>query len=161
MNEVMETYDEQLISTPVFTEKTAGFWMRFWAFTIDILIISAVSGLTIQPVFAVMNWETSGTWYAPFAILSVIIYYAYFLLLTKFLKQTLGKMIFGLRVEKRSGEALDWMTVLFREGIGRFIQKTLFFLPCIIVPFTPQNKSLADYFADTIVIHEKIYEKKV
>lgn len=159
MNEVIE-YDN--VVKPDYTEKTAGFWMRFWAFLIDLTIISAVSGLTIRPIFAVMDWDMSAsTWYAPFVLLSAVFYYAYFVLMTKFLKQTLGKMIFGLRVEKENGEALDWGTVLFRELIGRFIQKTFFFLPCVIVAFTPQNKGVADYFADTIVVHEKIFEKQV
>ncbi|MER1986994.1 MAG: RDD family protein [Solibacillus sp.] len=160
MNEIIEQYDAPKAS--VYAEKTAGFWMRFWAFLIDLLVISAVTGLTIRPIFAVMDWDMSGTnWYAPFVVLSAVVYYAYFVLLTKFLKQTLGKMIFGLRVEKENGEALDWGTVLFRELIGRFIQKTFFFLPCVIVAFTPQNKGVADFFADTIVVHEKIYEKQV
>ena len=162
MNEVAEVYEEQLIPEQGYTKKTAGFWMRLWAFTIDVLVISAVAGLTIRPVFAVMNWDTSGnSWYAPFVILSAVIYYAYFVLMTKIFKQTLGKMVFGLRVEKDNGEALDWVTVLFREGIGRFINKTLLFLPYIVIAFTPKNKGLADYFADTVVVHEKIYEKQV
>lgn len=160
MNEVIEHFDAPLVRS--YEQKTAGFWMRFWAFLIDVMVISAITGLTIRPIFAVMDWDTSGaSWYAPFVLLAAAIYYAYFILLTKFLKQTLGKMVFGLRVEKENGEALDWGTVLFRELIGRFIQKTFFFLPCIIVAFTPKSKGLADFFADTIVIHEKIYEKQV
>lgn len=159
MNEVMEYYDTP---QPSYVEKTAGFWVRFWAFLVDTMVISAVAGLTIRPIFALMEWDmTSTNWYAPFAVLSVVVYYAYFVLLTKFLKQTVGKMIFGLRVQKDNGEALDWGAVLFRELIGRFIQKTFFFLPAIIIAFTPQNKGLADFFADTHVVHEKIYEKQV
>lgn len=160
MNEVIEQYEAP--PAIAYVEKTAGFWMRFWAFLIDIAIISATTGLTIRPIFALLDWDMTATnWYAPFVLLSAVIYYAYFVLLTKFLKQTLGKMIFGLRVEKENGEALDWGTVIFREVIGRFIQKTFFFLPCLIVAFTPQNKGIADFFADTIVVHEKIYEKQV
>ncbi len=29
----------------VYEQKTAGFWMRFWAFFIDMLVISAVIGI--------------------------------------------------------------------------------------------------------------------
>ncbi len=142
--------------------KTAGFWMRFWAFTLDSLVISAIVGITIRPLFAIMDWDLSGsTWYAPVTILSSVIFYAYFVLLTKFLKQTLGKMVFGLKVEKDNGEPLDWLTVLFREGVGRFINGTLLHLPYLIVAFAPQNKSAADYFADTIVVHENIYVENV
>ena len=153
--EVIEPQDEHEL-------KTAGFWVRFWAFLIDSLVISAVVGLTIKPVFAVFDWDFSkANWYAPAAILSAVIYFAYFVLMTKFLKQTLGKMVFGLYVQKDNGEALDWGTVVFRELIGRFINNCFMHLPYVIVAFTPKNKSAADYIADTTVVHEKIYVKKV
>lgn len=142
-------------------KKTAGFWMRFWAFILDSLIIAAIVGITIRPLFAVMDWDMIGVnWYAPISLLAVFIYYAYFVLLTKWLKQTVGKMVFGLRVEKDNGESLDWLTVLFREGVGRFINGTFFNLPYIIVAFSPNNKSVADYFSDTVVVHEKLYVEK-
>ena len=70
-------------------------------------------------------------------------------------------MVFGIKVEKENGEPLDWMTILFREVVGRFINGTLLYLPYLIVAFSPNNKSIADYFADTVVIHEKIYTKDV
>ena len=100
--------------------KTAGFWMRFWAFLLDSIVISAIVGITVRPLFALMDWDvTGGTWYAPFTLISGAIFYTYFVFMTKFFKQTLGKMVFGLRVEKDNGEPLDWLTVLFREGVGR------------------------------------------
>lgn len=160
MTDVMATfYTEPVEEKTGYHLKTAGFWMRFWAFLMDSLIISALIGATIKPIFLVMDWSlSSSNWYAPIAVLSGVVYYTYFVLLTKYFKQTLGKMIFGLYVQKDNGEALDWLTVLFREGIGRFINNTLFYLPYLVVGFTPKNKSLADYFADTVVVHEKIYE---
>lgn len=159
MTEVIETFDTTpIVEQPSIKLKTAGFWMRFWAFLLDSLVISAIVGIAIQPLFSVMNWDLVGkTWYAPITILSGLIFYAYFVLMTKFFKQTLGKMVFGMKVEKDNGEALDWMTVLFREGVGRFINGTLLYLPYIIVAFAPNNKSAADYIADTVVVHERIY----
>ncbi|MEK4627632.1 MAG: RDD family protein [Solibacillus sp.] len=163
MTEIIETIDTKpSIVAPSVQLKTAGFWMRFWAFILDSLVISAIVGITIRPLFSVMDWDIVGSnWYAPITILSGLIFYGYFVLMTKFLKQTIGKMVFGLKVEKDNGEPLDWMTVLFREGVGRFINGTLLHLPYIIVAFTPQNKSLADYFADTVVVHENIYVENV
>ena len=163
MSDVMETFEAKPIIPEIsYTRKSAGFWMRFWAFLLDTIIVSALIGLTVRPIFALMDWSlASSVWYAPIAIISGIIYYTYFVLMTKFFKQTLGKMVFGLRVEKDNGEALDWVTVLFREGVGRFINNCFFHFPYVIVAFTPRNKSVADYFADTIVVHEKIYEHQV
>ena len=31
--------------------KLAGFWTRFWAYTIDIIVLYAVSGIFIKPIF--------------------------------------------------------------------------------------------------------------
>ena len=41
----------------VYEQKTAGFWMRFWAFFIDMLVISAVIGIVINPIFYLMDWS--------------------------------------------------------------------------------------------------------
>ena len=163
MTEGIEIVDTSIIKDrPELQLKTAGFWMRFWAFLLDSVVISAMVGIAIRPLFALMDWDVTGaTWYAPFTLLSGFIFYAYFVLMTKFFKQTLGKMVFGLTVEKDNGEPLDWLTVLFREGIGRFINGCLLHLPYLIIAFAPKNKSLADYFSDTVVVHENIYVKNV
>ena len=162
MSDVMETVDTAVVVEPSIQLKTAGFWMRFWAFALDFLVISAIVGISVRPLFALMDWSVSDSaWYAPFTIVSGLIFYAYFVLMTKLFKQTVGKMVFGMKVQKENGEALDWMTVLFREGVGRFINGTMLYLPYLIVAFAPNNKSIADYFADTIVVHENIYVQKV
>ena len=80
-------------------------------------------------------------------------------IMTKFFKQTLGKMVFGLKVvslvpEKR----LTWDVVLFREVIGRYINSV--YITYLIVGFTPKKQGIHDYFADTAVIHEKLFRKK-
>ena len=143
-----------------YTNKEAGFWIRFWAFIIDSLIVSSIIGICINPIFHLFDWNLNSTnWYAPIVIISGIIYYAYFVLMTKFFAQTLGKMIFGLKVKKDSGEQLDWMTVLFREGVGRFVSNTFMKLPYLIVVVTPNHKALHDFVADTVVIHEETYKE--
>ncbi|MCP1145573.1 RDD family protein [Lysinibacillus endophyticus] len=142
-----------------YEEKTAGFWVRFWAFAIDSLLVSAIVGILVNPVFRLFGWSLNDSnWYAPITIISAIIYYAYFVLTTKIWNQTIGKMIFGLKVKRVNGEKLDWMTVLFREIVGRFINNTIKIL-YIIVAFMPKNKGLNDVIADTIVVHEKVYTK--
>lgn len=153
----ISTVVEEVIS---YKQKEAGFWMRFWAFFIDGLVISSIIGIIINPIFYVMDWNLSSTdWYAPIVIISGVVYYAYFVILTKFWSQTIGKMLFGLRVQKDSGEPLDWMTVLFREFIGRFISNAFLKMPYLIVVFTPQHKGVHDFAADTIVVHESVFAK--
>ncbi|PJO41716.1 RDD family protein [Lysinibacillus xylanilyticus] len=140
--------------------KTAGFWIRFWAFLLDGFVISATVGILVNPIFYLMDWSLSETvWYAPISILSAIFYYSYFVLMTKFFGQTLGKMIFGLRVISLKHEKLTWSDVLFRDWIGRIINSI--FMPLyILVGILPNNQGLHDYFADTTVVHEKVYIEK-
>lgn len=142
-----------------YEHKTAGFWMRFWAFIIDSLIITAVVGILINPIFYLMDWDLSGSaWYAPISIISAIVYYSYFVLMTYYFKQTVGKMIFGLRVVSLKDEKPTFISVLFREWIGRFICNVI--LPIyLLVVILDKNQGLHDYFADTTVVHENGYIK--
>ncbi|MEK5331764.1 MULTISPECIES: RDD family protein [unclassified Lysinibacillus] len=151
-------------TTPIVTTnyelKTAGFWVRFWAFVLDGLIISAVGGIVANPIFYLMDWSLSDSvWYAPISIISAILYYCYFVLMTKFFGQTLGKMAFGLRVISLEHDKLTWSDVLFREWIGRLISNIIMPL-YIFVAILPDNQGIHDYFADTTVVHEKVYVAK-
>lgn len=135
----------------------AGFWLRFWAYIIDIIAIWSLDYLLIKPVFKALNLSQYD-----FAILSPItigaaaVFYLYFLLMTKYWGQTLGKMVLGLKVVSLKEETLSWGTVFFREVIGRFIVRTLMFgFTYILVGVLPKKQGLHDIFADTSVIQEK------
>src|SRR5699024_5616233 len=79
--------------------KYAGFWMRFWAYLIDVIIVFSINGILLSPLMFLNDglpleigfWTVNG-------ILAGIIYYVYFLLMTKLFQQTVGKMILGLKV---------------------------------------------------------------
>lgn len=146
-----------------FRAKYAGFWTRFWAYTIDLLVLSAISGIVIKPLFRVVGIEITNPsffFFSTYKLTALFLFLLYFMLMTKFLKQTVGKMIMGIRVEAKDGKPLTWGTVLFREGIGRFISKMLV-IPYLLVIFMPKKEALHDLFADTVVVHEHTYEKEV
>lgn len=132
----------------------AGFWIRFWAYIIDLIVIGSVTRLLVTPVFKLLDIPMGSSMFAPYTILTTIVFYAYFVLMTKFFHQTLGKMIFGVKVVGIKGQKLDWGTVLFRELIGRFITGT-FFLLYAVVAFTTKKQGIHDLFADTTVVQEK------
>lgn len=149
------SYEEVLF----YERKPAGFWVRFWAYLIDLLIITALTSILIKPAFALMGLETTEIpWYAPFAILSAIVFYGYFVLMTKFFRQTVGKMIMGIRVVSLKSDHLSWTTLLFREWIGRFLSVTIWPLYWI-VGFTPLKQGVHDFIADTTVVHEESFRK--
>lgn len=145
----------------LFQQKYAGFWIRFWAFVIDFLMVSAISGIFIKPVFRLVDIAINKPFaflFSPYKIAVLLLLLLYFILMTKLAGQTVGKMIMGIRVVKLNGENLDWSTVLFREGIGRFISQMLW-IPYLLVLFTPKKAALHDIFADTAVVHERVYEE--
>ncbi|MGP7818439.1 RDD family protein [Niallia sp. 01092] len=133
----------------------AGFWMRFWAYLADLLIIGSLNRILIYPIFRWMDIPLhEGGIFSTVNISTAVVFYLYFVLMTKFLKQTLGKMIFGLKVIPLKKEHLSWDTVLFREWIGRFISASIFIL-YVLVAFLPKKQGLHDLFADTAVVHVK------
>ncbi|RHW40753.1 RDD family protein [Neobacillus notoginsengisoli] len=130
----------------------AGFWMRFWAYLLDLIVAGSIFRLIAKPVFRFFEIESSGGLFSPDTIVSAVIFYLYFVLMTKFFHQTLGKMVFGLAVIDIKDGNLSWIDVLIREWIGRFISSWIIIL-YIIPAFHPKKQALHDIFADTAVIH--------
>lgn len=136
----------------------AGFWMRFWAYLLDVIVIGSVVRLFIKPVLRLMDVSVYDTGFlAPITIISGAIFFLYFILMTKYFGQTLGKMVFGLKVIDLKGSKPSWATIIFREFIGRFISGSMFLLKFgyLLVGFLPKKQGLHDLFADTTVIHER------
>lgn len=131
--------------------KFAGFWMRFWAYLADLIVISSLNRIFIHPIFKFVQSDSAYSFLSLEVILTTIIYFLYFVLMTKFFHQTLGKMIFGLKVVALKEEKVSWGTLIFREFIGRFISKVTI-IGYLIVGFMPKKQGLHDIFADTSVV---------
>ena len=132
----------------------AGFWMRFWAYLLDLIVIGSLGRILIKPIFRVLDLSLhDSSMFAPISIVTALVFYAYFVFMTKLFGQTLGKMVFGLKVVTLSGNPLSWNTILFREWIGRFISTTVLISYCIVA-FLPKKQGLHDLFVDTTVIHK-------
>lgn len=146
---------EPAVSAPIGSEfHYAGFWMRFWAYLLDLAVVASLNSLLIKPIFHLADIPQGHGFFSPYTIVTVIIFYGYFVLMTKYFGQTLGKMVFGLKVVSLKDSTLTWPVVLFREGIGRYISKTVFLLGYLLVAFLPKKQGAHDYYADTTVIHE-------
>jgi uncharacterized RDD family membrane protein YckC len=131
----------------------AGFWMRFWAYLLDLIVVGSIERLIIKPIFRALEIPLiEFNMFAPISIASAIIFYLYFVLMTKYFNQTIGKMVFGIKVIDLKNDKLTWGTILFREWIGRFISATVV-IGYIIVAFLPKKQGLHDLFTDTSVIH--------
>lgn len=132
----------------------AGFWIRLFAFLIDLVCIGMIISSTLGLVYKLFGWESSSSIITLYGFLSLSIYLAYFVLLTKFNKgQTLGKMIFGLQVVSFDEESLSWQTVLIRELVCRFILKAfLLSIGYLVTIFTPKKQHIGDLFSNTSVV---------
>ncbi|MDA9462602.1 hypothetical protein B835_2557 [Enterococcus mundtii 3F] len=132
----------------------AGFWVRFAAFLIDLICIGSISRLTLG-IAVNLGWlQMSDSYLSIYGSLSLIAYLAYFILLTKWNHgQTIGKMIFGIRVISFDEEELSWSTVLVREGACRFILRfPLLFVGYLPVIFSKKKQHIGDYFSNTSVV---------
>lgn len=137
----------------------AGFGLRFCAFIIDLLIIFGIESLILKPIYHFTNIDSMKLWIDYFSVghlLNALVFYLYFVLLTKYFKQTLGKMICNIRVERIDRQRLTWPDVLIREWIGRIISGVFMNLPYLVVIFTNKHRGVHDYFADTVVIKNKL-----
>jgi uncharacterized RDD family membrane protein YckC len=144
---------EESSCIPALSVRYAGFWMRFWAYLLDLIVVGSIERLIINPVFRFFNiplWEMN--MFAPISVASAIVFYLYFVLMTKFFSQTLGKMVFGIKVIDIKKDRITWGTVLFREWIGRFISATII-AGYVIVAFMPNKQGIHDLFAETTVVH--------
>lgn len=137
-------------------ERVAGFWIRFAAYIIDAILISSISGLVLSPLMLVNDgfpievsaWTVNG-------IIATLIYYIYFLVMTKLFQQTLGKMIIGIKVVSIDNRALTWQDVFFRETIGRIIYNAFWILKLLYltVAFTKNKQGIHDMIGNTKVVY--------
>lgn len=133
-----------------------GFWFRFFAFLVDLLVISSINRLIVQPLFLLLRYPLNDDAFSAFSLSKLVIYVLYFVLTTKLTNgQTIGKIIFGLRVVSFKEEKLSWATVIIRECFSRYILKTFPFI-YLMVLFTQEKQHLGDFFSDTSVVSENL-----
>ncbi|KGA96181.1 hypothetical protein BALCAV_0217800 [Alkalihalobacillus alcalophilus ATCC 27647 = CGMCC 1.3604] len=145
-------------SQTIATVRYAGFWMRLWAFLLDMVVLFSINSIIIRPILRINEIGASILFTFTLESFAVALsFFLYFAFLTKYVGQTLGKMVFGLRVVSKNGEKLTWTQVIFREGIGRLIQQIFFWTKLIylVIAFSPNKQGIHDMVADTYVIHEK------
>ncbi|WP_254854049.1 RDD family protein [Halobacillus salinus] len=136
----------------------AGFWIRFFAYMIDLIVLWGVNSIVTRPLIRLSGLEGAKLWIDFFSVnnlLTTLVFFLYFVLMTKYFKATLGKMIFGLSVESLNGDSLTNGQIIFRECIGRYISMAIGGLPYIVIAFTKRHQGIHDYFADTSVMKEK------
>jgi uncharacterized RDD family membrane protein YckC len=145
----------QNFNTPAY----AGFWLRFLAYIIDTLILSAVFlplgfvlGLLMaasgadenSPVLQLVNLGINGV-----SILAGWLYQAAFE--SSSWQGTVGKKALGLRVTDMNGQRIT-----FGRATGRYFAKILSGMICLVgfimAAFTERKQALHDMLANTLVL---------
>ena len=126
---------------------------RFWAWLIDILLVSVSSSIIADS--SVFFWDFDFISIASFGISGLFIF-AYWTLLEGYNGQSIGKMALGLKVTDRNGRKIDF-GVAALESCGK-----AFILPldCLIGWLAMPNSKLRLFnrISNTIVIKTKYEE---
>ena len=156
MDIINEHSGNQLMeSGNVITMRVVGFWTRFFAFILDLLVIVMSSQIFFRLVwpsgletttvksFILMNSLFPGIWGS-----------LYFVLMTMYFGQTLGKMIMGIKVVRKDGHPLRWLSVIMREVAGRILAQLLgTYIGYLVCMFHPRKQGLSDILGDTYVVY--------
>ena len=132
----------------------AGFWSRVVAFLIDLIVVYATASLLNTLSFGLLNKQLDFPILGEESLSYVIVVFTYFIAMTYFFSQTLGKMIMKIKVETNKGDKLSFTDVIYRELVGRLLTIFLANLPYLAIAFTNKKKGLHDYIADTVVVKE-------
>ena len=132
----------------------AGFWTRVVAFLIDLIVVYATASLLNTLSFGLLNKQIDFPILGEESLSYVIVIFTYFIGMTYFFSQTLGKMIMKIKVETNKGDKLSFTDVIYRELVGRLLTIFLANLPYLAIAFTNKKKGLHDYIADTVVVKE-------
>ncbi|MEA1926512.1 MAG: RDD family protein [Patescibacteria group bacterium] len=151
--EAAESFSQ--ISQSVQTVKYAGFWIRFCAFFIDIIIV-VILGLILSFIigflFDVSRIDRDAI--APISqLLGVLISWGYFIYMTYNYKATFGKRAFGLCVIPTDGEQLDLGQVVLRETVGRIVSTIIFCIGYFMIGFDAKKQGMHDKIGKTAVIY--------
>lgn len=135
----------------------AGFWIRFFAYMVDLLFASLISSILFNlTLYRLFSYEIAGSWWM--GLLELIILLAYFSATTYFFQgQTLGKMLFGIRTLMKDGSLLDRDSLLLREVAGRAIINVVPII-CVFLIFSKRRQHLVDSLVDTVVVNENQLE---
>jgi uncharacterized RDD family membrane protein YckC len=139
-----------------------GFWRRLWAFEVDFLILLLLMGIFVVAGF--MAAELSGGGMPllkqvrmiiplifPMAAVLGIVYFSFF---HAAWGQTVGKMMFRVRVVQKNGQAVTFPQALLRT-FAYIVSAIPLFLGFIWAGFTSTKRSWHDLISGTIVVKEQ------
>jgi uncharacterized RDD family membrane protein YckC len=161
--------ESNLIATPFSNSPVtpAGFWLRFFAFMIDALILVAILvplTLPLTILEGLVSTMDLGTFQSLFMTLVVVlarlivssivtVLYIGFFYQKK--QATLGKIMIGLKVIRLDSLPLGYKDAFVRDVIGKYLSSFLFMIGYLMVAFRTDKRAMHDLLAKTQVIQVK------
>ena len=144
-------------------DNRAGFWPRLAAYLLDRLILCSVLLLVRIPSLFISGGFYSQAVFFSFTAMDILrwaLISAYFVILTAFGGATLGKKAMGLRVvQLDDGRRPTFLTVLYRETVGRYLSGILY-IGYILIAAGDEKQALHDRICDTLVVYDNPVSSK-
>lgn len=138
----------------------AGFFVRLAAFLLDSILVTVVLFIFKFIVWIMKLSMGDMIFFKPilfqynaFDILFYILTTGYFVLTTYFCGATMGKSLMKLKVVDADGQKLNFMSVLIRETVGRYLSTVIICVGYFMAGFDNRKQGLHDKIADTLVIY--------
>lgn len=156
----MEQFDQQVQffqETQPARVKYAGFWIRWAAFYIDGLILSIpifVVKLMLVLIVKIAMPSVGLAAILVYAVVTLMILWAYSLFMIGKYQATFGKKIVGIRVASDVGEYLTSRQIILRETIGKLLSSFTLGIGYVMAGFTVRKQALHDRIAGTVVVYD-------
>lgn len=139
----------------------AGFFVRLWAVIIDSCIVAAVLILVRLPVWAASLAIGFNPLKIPvlfrfttWDILAYMLGCIYYVAMIYMCGATIGKKALKLKVISADAERLSFLTVLYRETVGKYLSGALVCIGYLIIGPDKEKRGLHDVLCDTRVIYD-------
>ena len=128
----------------------AGFWKRFLALIVDILLI-----MSLDFCFSTFIGTNRGVLVdVEESLVCVVAVWLYFSLMeSSSIQATLGKMLLGIQVVDINGNRISFSTATGRY-FGKFISLLTLYIGFIIAAFTTKRQALHDMMAKCLVVNK-------
>jgi uncharacterized RDD family membrane protein YckC len=146
---MMQAQSVEALRSPMITVAYAGFWLRFAAYLLDLLLLSAVQGVVAVGVFMMAHDLQTLANLSPVA---AAISWAYFALFESSpMRGTIGKYTLGLYVADKHGDPITFWRASARYWLKILSSLTLM-VGWLMAAFTPRKQALHDILAGTLVL---------
>lgn len=151
----------------------AGFFIRFVAYVIDILILGLVQTIMIIPLLGLLGFgislepelteEETITFFsflfglgALYHVIFIALGWLYFALMQSGTRQaTIGKMAVGIYVTDIDGDRLSFARATLRY-FGKYVSGAILMIGYLMALFTQKRQALHDIIANSIVVKKGI-----